>query len=252
MERIQKLNGNALKIIAAISMLLDHAGLLLFPKIILFRIIGRIAFPIFAFMIAEGARYTRSRVRYFLGIFGLGSACQLVYFFFSSDLYMSILMTFSVSILLIYELQEFKRAFFAKNRNNVKTVLLGALFLGSVIGMYFLMEAVAFDYGSIGCMIPVIASLFDLRGIDAPRSIKKFDNLYVRVGCLGLGVLFQATYAFIVGGNEIQLFALIGAALLFLYSGKRGTARLKYFFYIFYPAHLVILEGIYILFRYIL
>ena len=233
-------------------MLLDHAGLLLFPKVIAFRIIGRLAFPIFAFMIAEGARYTRSRLKYFLGIFGLGSACQIVYYFFSNDLYMSILMTFSVSILLIYELQEFKRAFFAKKRNDLKTVLLGALFLGSVVGMYFLMEEVSFDYGSIGCMIPVLASLFDLRGIDAPESIKKLDNLYVRVSALALGMLFQSAYACIVAGNELQFFSLVGVALLFLYSGKRGTPKLKYFFYVFYPAHLVILEGLYMLFRYIL
>ena len=63
------LTGNALKIIAAISMFIDHMGLIFFPGVELFRILGRIALPIFAFMIAEGCKYTKNRLRYFLSVF---------------------------------------------------------------------------------------------------------------------------------------------------------------------------------------
>ena len=66
-----KLSGNALKIIAAITMFIDHMGLMLFPKTLIFRYIGRLAFPIFAFMIAEGCRYTRNRLRYWGGLSAL-------------------------------------------------------------------------------------------------------------------------------------------------------------------------------------
>lgn len=252
MGRIQRLSGNAMKIIAAISMLIDHMGLMLFPDALWMRIIGRLAFPIFAFMIAEGARYTRSKLKYFLTVFGLGSACQIVYYFFSGSTYMSILMTFSVSIILIYELQAFKEAFFDKAADIWKKVLLGGLFLCSVLGTYILMEHISFDYGAIGCMIPVLASLLDLRGVDAPECIKRLDTLYMRVGCLCLGVAFHSAVDIITSSNYVQSFALIGAALLFLYSGKRGTPKLKYFFYIFYPTHLVLLEGAYLLFYKIL
>ena len=48
------LNRNHLKLIGALSMLLDHAGILLFPNVRLLRILGRVAYPIFAFMIAQG------------------------------------------------------------------------------------------------------------------------------------------------------------------------------------------------------
>ena len=99
------LSGNALKIIAAIAMTLDHMGLMLFPQQILFRILGRLALPIYAFMIAEGCKYTRNRAKYFGMVFGLGAVCQTVYWFVDHSLYFSILITFSLSILMVYALQ---------------------------------------------------------------------------------------------------------------------------------------------------
>ena len=73
------LSGNALKIIAAISMVIDHTGVIFFPDVLIFRIIGRLGLPIFAFMIAEGCRYTKNKLKYFLSLLILGTACQLVY-----------------------------------------------------------------------------------------------------------------------------------------------------------------------------
>ena len=105
MENKGIFNGNHLKLIGALCMLLDHMGILLFPQVRLFRILGRLAYPIFAFMIAEGCRYTRHKLRYFLMVFGLGAGCQLVYYFVSADTYLNILLTFSFSILLIYLMQ---------------------------------------------------------------------------------------------------------------------------------------------------
>ena len=55
-----RLNSNQLKLIAAVSMLLDHVGYFLFPTVTVFRILGRLAFPIFAFCISEGCRYTKT------------------------------------------------------------------------------------------------------------------------------------------------------------------------------------------------
>ena len=48
------LSGNALKIIAALAMVADHVGLMFFPQVRILRIIGRLAYPIFAYMIAQG------------------------------------------------------------------------------------------------------------------------------------------------------------------------------------------------------
>ena len=76
MSKIRFLSGNMLKIIAAVTMLVDHAGILFFPSQNIYRIIGRLAFPIFAYMIAEGCKYTRNKIRYFAMIFGLAAVCQ--------------------------------------------------------------------------------------------------------------------------------------------------------------------------------
>ena len=68
-----------LKLIAAVTMFIDHAGLLLFPDLEFMRILGRLAFPIFAFFIGEGCRYTSSKLKYFLRVSILGILCQAVY-----------------------------------------------------------------------------------------------------------------------------------------------------------------------------
>ena len=77
-NRFTILTGNQLKLIAAAAMLLDHMGILLFPRITIFRILGRLAYPVFAFMIAEGCRYTRNKLRYFLMLFGLGTGVRIL------------------------------------------------------------------------------------------------------------------------------------------------------------------------------
>ena len=76
----QGLTGNQLKLLALIAMTCDHVGYQLLPQYEFLRTIGRLAFPIFAYMIAEGAKYTKNRLRYFLQMFGCGLLCSIVYF----------------------------------------------------------------------------------------------------------------------------------------------------------------------------
>ena len=243
MQKIRFLSGSALKIIAAIAMVVDHVGLLFFPSQNIFRIIGRLSFPIFAFMISEGARYTKNKLRYFLLMFSLATVCQVVYYFFDNgSLYMCILVTFSLSVLLIYSLNWFKRCIFEKDGSIYLKIFSGSLFIGLSLAIYYLTTVLTIDYGFGGIMVPVLASLFDFRKIDAPSVLRKLDTLFVRVICLTVGLIFLA---FIGGPN--QKYALLATPLLLLYSGSRGKYKLKYFFYIFYPLHLAVLEGIYML-----
>ena len=220
------LSGNALKILAAIFMTLDHMGLMLFPRILLFRILGRLAMPIYAYMIAEGCKYTRNRKKYFGMVFGLGAVCQIVYWFVDHDLYFSILITFSLAILIIYAMQNWKEK---------QNVLSGLLFAAAIAAVYSLNRIFEIDYGFWGFMLPVFAAL--------PHKTK-YDRYPVSILTLGLGVLLLA-----MDIGDIQIFSVLALPLLLAYSGKRGKWNMKYFFYIFYPAHLVILEGIAMLIR---
>ena len=219
------LTGNHLKLIAAFTMLLDHAGILLFPRVQLFRILGRLAFPLFAFMIAEGCRYTRNKLRYFLMVFGLGAGCQLVYYFVSGDTYLNILLTFSLSILLIYLLQAAHKAQSGKFQT-----LWSVLFCAGFLGVYGLTWILTIDYGFWGVMTPVLAAFPQRKG----KTGSKLPVLMIFAGLL----LLSAD----MGG--IQYYSLLSLPILLLYSGARGKANLKYFFYIFYPAHLAVLQGI--------
>ena len=223
-QKFAILNGNHLKLIASFTMLLDHAGILLFPHVRLFRILGRLAYPIFAYMIAEGCRYTRNKLRYFLLVFGLGAVCQLVYYFFTGDTYLNILLTFSCSILLVYALRAMYQA-----KTWQKEALWSIVFAAGFLGAYGLTRILSIDYGFWGIMTPVFASFAFARKM--PR--------WASVLLLGAGLVLLAAD---LGG--IQHYGLLALPLLLLYSGERGKTRMKYFFYIFYPVHLAVLQGI--------
>ncbi|MBQ8835331.1 MAG: hypothetical protein IJ001_10500 [Oscillospiraceae bacterium] len=215
------LSGNALKIIAAITMFIDHMGMLLFPENMAFRIVGRLAFPIYAYMIAEGCKFTRNRLRYFLSLFLLGAVCQIVYLIVDGSTYFSILFTFSLSILMIYALDHAK---------TVKTPLSFLVFTAAVTGVWMLNRLFTIDYGFWGCMVPVWVSLLHRT---------KCDKLPGTVAMLGIGLLLLA-----MDSSRVQFYSLLALPLLMLYSGQRGKWRMKSFFYIFYPAHLVLLQAI--------
>ena len=63
-SKICFLSGNMLKFIAAFTMVIDHLGFFIFKDVLIFRIIGRITFPIFSYLIAEGCRYTKNKIVY--------------------------------------------------------------------------------------------------------------------------------------------------------------------------------------------
>ena len=210
---------NQLKIIAMISMLLDHVGVALFPQVRWLRIAGRLAYPIFAYMIAEGCVHTKNRTRYFLQIAGLATVCQLVYYIAEGSLYQSILVTFSLSILCIYAIDIFQ-----KHKGIFSGALAMIVFGVATYACRVLPRKIAgfdIDYGFLGVMLPVVVFL-------VPNKMGKL---------CAAGVLLVAMCSSYL--NDIQWFALLALPLLLFYNEKRGKARLKYLFYIFYPAHLV-------------
>ncbi len=239
-RRFGFLSNNALKIIAAAAMVCDHAGVLIFTDLLFLRIIGRLAFPIFAFLIAEGAKHTRSKKRHLIVFVSFAAVIQLAYFIFDPSDEMSVMVTFTLSLLMIYALDAFKEAIFTKDATQGKIILTAALFIGSVALAVLLDNLVDLDYGLSGALLPLFPAIFTKpKTADAPDVFSKVDTKLIRVGATALG-----TFALSFDYGGAQFFSLFAIPILLLYSEKRGKFKMKYFFYIFYPLHLVILFGI--------
>ena len=213
-----KLTSNQLKLLAMLTMTLDHIGVQMFPGVLWLRIVGRLAFPIYAYMIAEGCAHTRNRRKYLLQMAGLALLCQLVYFFAMGSLFQCILVTFTLSILLIYACDTGSRPLTA-------LALLGVAFVTVALPRLLPGTDFAIDYGFFGVLVPVAAYLGKTHR----------EKLLFTAGAL-------VALAWSVGG--IQWYSLAALLPLALYGGQRGKRRMKWLFYLYYPLHLAAIYGI--------
>ena len=220
MERLERgLNNNQLKIIAMIAMCLDHVGLYLFPDVVWFRMVGRLAFPVFAYMIAEGCRHTKHRGRYLAQLFGLGLVCQVVFFVATREWHLGILITFSLAVALIYAIDFYRER---KNLQRFSLMLAMALvvaFLSVVAPVWFGERGYGLDYELYGVLLPVLVYFCST----------KLEKLFAAAAVL-------LVMCAIDGG--VHWFSMLALPLLFLYDGRRGRVKMKYVFYVFYPLHL--------------
>ena len=221
----------------------DHVGYLLFPEAVFLRYIGRLALPIFAYFIAEGCQHTRSKSKYLLQISALAVVCQLFYLgeallnggIRSIDL--NILFTFCLSIIVSSSYLRLRNSLQQKNRETLPTDII--LFIASLSLAAFCCTylsrlfgiSVTVDYGLVGVLLPVSALLFT----DKRKNFICF--------CIGT-IIYCIVRAEILPYTWYALFAL---PLLFLYNGKRGTKKLKWPFYFFYPLHFAVIYGIHYL-----
>ncbi len=242
-NKIGLLSGSSVKLIACVFMAIDHIGLMLFPKYELFRILGRIAFPLFAFFIAEGCKYSKNKAKRFGLLFSIGILYLILYLIYDGELYGNIFLTFSVSVAVIYAMQMCKKYIF--NEFKLYKVALSVLFIAFLlIALFILFENMYFEYGYSGMLIPVFVSLFDLRGIQAPKRLLRLDNQFVKLICLSVGLMILGFDGRL---GDIQFYALLSIPILLFYNGLPGKRNMKYLFYIFYPAHLAIIEAIVII-----
>ncbi len=225
------LTNNQLKIIAMLAMLSDHIGKVLLPQYPILQIIGRLAFPIFAFMIAEGCYYTRNKIKYFLSVFLLGVGCQAVYIIWEKSLYMNILLTFSLSIILIFSLENYKKTKEKRIRILMLFTVITVLLIAVMLPVILIDQGFIIDYGIFGVLLPV--AIF--------YASDKLRKLIYTAGILILLTLDL--------GGGIQWWSLLAIPLLALYNQKRGKYNIKPLFYIFYPAHLVVIYLISVLWR---
>lgn len=225
------LSANIIKIVALVCMTVDHVGVMFFSEQIIFRIIGRIAFPIFAFFVAEGCRHTRNKLRYFLVIFCLGILCEVFARIFAGITECNILLTLAVAILLVYAFDWLKTS--AKNGDKKQCLASASVFVFA-IGAVFVMSSIVpqylpwfggFDYGFFGILVPLFVSVFD-------KHILKL--LMLAISLVLMTALRVPTW-------NIQWYCLLSLILIAMYDGTRGKYNIKYLFYAYYPLHLAAL-----------
>lgn len=246
MEKRSGISGSTLKIIAVISMLCDHTAAVLLGQVladngiysvtdysleymqeliqassigwvylayqVMRRIIGRLAFPIYCFLLIEGFEKTGSRLKYAGRLFLFALISEIPFdlafhgvIFYSS--YQNIFFTLFIGLLMIWGMEEIEK----RSRN--------LLFRMSGWGIAFLAagvlsEVLYCDYGAHGAIAIALLYLFRKRKLDQ-----------IIAGCVAFLWEITAPFAFV---------------FIAFYNGRRGI-KLKYFFYIFYPAHLLVL-----------
>ena len=215
-----------LKMIAIITMAIDHIGAILFPQYIILRMIGRIAFPIFAFLLVEGMARTKSLEKYIgrMLIFAVISELPFDLAFWGKPIYsghQNVMWTFSLVLAAVYlyrKLSPERKSGFA---------FWGITLLFACVASYFRM-----DYGGWGVIW--VMSFYYYRN----EPVRKYGMAFFLLA--GYGLLDTLLSGRFFWGQYIECCAALSFPALLLFNGKKGPA-LKYFFYAFYPVHLLLL-----------
>lgn len=220
LSKYKCLNGFTLKLIAIISMFIDHIGAVFFGEYIIFRIVGRLAFPIFCFLLVIGFIYTSNRFKYGMRLF-----------------------LFAIISEIPFDLAFYNRFVYLKHQNVFFTLLLGLILMcildkmkekpitgNVVINLTFQFLAIIV----VGILASFLGCDYGFPGI---LIILAFYIFYYNVGMMILLVIY--INAGILGG--IQTFAVTALLPILMYNNKEGCKKYKYWFYIFYPAHLVLI-----------
>lgn len=226
-----------LKLIACVTMLIDHVGATLVLEYYLqirsfelyciyyaMRLIGRIAFPIFCFLLVEGAHYTRNPRKYAvrLAIGALLSEIPFDIAFFGGITmeHSSVMITLLLGFGMIQAMKKLE----------------GFWKIAVILPFFVAAELLGTDYGGHG--IAIIALLALTRGVPYEKLLR----------AMGLAVLLWFGANIRLGWITVPMeeFALLGLPLIFTYQGRKvtGSKALQWGFYLFYPVHIAVLCGI--------
>lgn len=215
-------SGKDLKWIALCSMLLDHIGFLLVPAgplYVLLRTAGRLAFPLFCFLLTEGFLHTGNRAAYGkkLFLFALLSelpfnlACGKCLLFPDAQ---NVFFTLFLGLCMMSVLSELKKKFRSKK-------ILSGLSEGAAVCFFAVLSwLLRCDYQAYGIFL--IALLYWYRTGTLSIAVPAFFGAF-----LSLGFYCSAALSMI---------------FIYYYDGTRGNQRHPYFYYLFYPIHLLILS----------
>lgn len=213
-----------LKIIAIVTMFIDHIGYAIFGKFSFFNYIGRIAFPIFAFQISEGYIHTRNLKKYFLRLFIFALISQIPFMLFykliSNTFELNIFFTLLLGLACIYIYDKSKYKF-------------TSIILSIVIGI--IAEFSHCDYGFYGVAIILLFYIFK-------NNISLASIAFILATTIKyLIIIFK--YGLYDAYIYLLICTIIPIIFINLYNGKKGKDT-KYLLYLFYPIHLLLIYGI--------
>lgn len=211
-----------LKIIGVITMLSDHIGDIVLGKFSFFNLIGRIAFPIFAFQAVQGYIYTKNFKKHMTKLFIFACISQIPFVLFLStfttEFALNIFFTFFLGLLSLFVYDK------------LKNKVIGFLFviLTSIIG-----ELIHVDYGAFGILLIFVFYFF--------KDKKMLMVISTIILCFARYIPYIIeTPSLYLHYLSCGLFTSLSLIFIWFYNKKEGS-KAKYFFYIFYPLHLLIL-----------
>ncbi len=224
-----------LKMIAVLAMTVDHVGNFFFPGSEWMILIGRVAFPIFAWGIANGYRKTRHISAYALRLGIVGIISQIPYSFAFSQIgrspyELNILITLLCGLGTIVLYERVKNPVF----RTISIVLI--MILGSVVNM---------SYGWYGIALVL---LFHITFETVSKRIILCTIATVVYVCMNSIFVTTQQHIEIAYRGMLQLGALVALIPISMYSGAIGR-RGRNFFYLYYPVHLAVIGALYYLMR---
>ncbi len=219
------LSRNTLKLIAFVTMFIDHFGMVFFPGAVLWRIIGRISFPIFAYLIADGIQRTRNPARMLFRLFVFAVISQYPY---SLALYGRFSLK-SLNIFVTLLLGAVTACYLSRDRAKpsssrmLKDILL-------VVTPCLLAELVGADYGAYGVLlIALFASIICASGYQ--WSAEK-QRSFIILSLIVLNVFYAAWH-----GSILQCFSVLSG--FWLPHEEKPEMPWRIGAYAIYPLHLL-------------
>lgn len=240
------ITGSTLKLIAIITMFIDHVGAIIVERMIMrsgvpdvadgeammafmtehadiymidsiLRLIGRLGFPIFCFLLIEGFGYTRNVKKYAgrLFLFALISEIPFDIGFVGKPIYWGYQNVFFTLLIGLLVMIGFR---FIENKREWNKTLRVVIYIAILLAGMALAEFMRTDYGAIGVLTVAVMYLFRYK-----------KTLASALGCAAL-----------TASSMIEITAFFALIPIHLYNGKRGL-NIKWLFYVFYPAHILLL-----------
>lgn len=236
MKKLKVLNASHLKLIAMACMLLDHMWATVMDGNLWMTCVGRIAFPVFAFQVAEGYAHTKNFKKYLLRMFLFALIAEIPFNLMAGGWWFSpfgqnVMFTFCLALLLIRLIDKARAKHWALG---LAAAAVGA-FVGYWVGMFTFV-----DYYGYGILMVLVFWLF--REMRLGWLVTLAAMIYINFEMIG--GMHLAVFLF---GRELliplQGFAVLALIPIWLYNGEQGikSKAFQYACYAFYPVHMLIL-----------